>query len=70
MGKNFRDWLNEYRVREIQRLIVEHPEKTILELALDSGFGSKSSFNQVFLRVTGKTPRAWKQESVCRPDKD
>jgi len=53
---NFRSLVNSYRVKESMKQMAEHPEKTILEIALASGFNSKSSFNSVFLKSTGHTP--------------
>ncbi|MTI31510.1 AraC family transcriptional regulator [Cytophagales bacterium RKSG123] len=55
---NFHEFVNSYRVREvIQKLKKEEEQhKTILALALESGFSSKSSFNQVFKTHTGKSP--------------
>ena len=53
---NFRTLVNSYRVTESIRQMADHPGKTILEIALASGFNSKSSFNSVFLKSTGKTP--------------
>jgi AraC-like DNA-binding protein len=65
LNKNFRDWLNEYRIREALRLIAEDPERQVLDVAFESGFRSKSTFNAAFLRVTGETPREWKTKCLA-----
>jgi AraC-like DNA-binding protein len=56
--KNFYDFVNTYRIEEFKRLI-EMPENqhlTLLALAFDCGFNSKSSFNRYFKKATGLTP--------------
>jgi AraC-like DNA-binding protein len=53
---NFRTLLNSYRIKEAMNQMAEYPDKTILEIALASGFNSKSSFNSVFMKSTGITP--------------
>ncbi len=55
---NFHDYINTYRVKEVIRNIEDTSQKnkTLLALALESGFNSKSSFNQVFKNHTGKSP--------------
>ncbi len=57
-GKNFFDFINEYRVEEFKRSIMKHShyQQTLLAIALDCGFNSKSSFNRVFKKMTGQTP--------------
>ena len=40
------------------------PEKTVLEIALDCGFPTVTYFNRLFLRQYGKTPTAYRQESI------
>ncbi len=57
---NFRTMLNSYRVKESMKQMADNPDKTILEIALASGFNSKSSFNAVFLKSTGVTPSDYK----------
>jgi AraC-like DNA-binding protein len=59
-GKNFYDLINEYRIKEVKKMLFEHAEQTmsILSIAFESGFNSKSSFNQVFKKHTGTTPPA------------
>jgi AraC-like DNA-binding protein len=61
LGKNFNDFINEYRVQEIcARLKMgEHKSKTLLGVGLDSGFNSKATFNRSFKKVTGVTPKEW-----------
>ncbi|CAG5000897.1 hypothetical protein DYBT9275_02554 [Dyadobacter sp. CECT 9275] len=55
---NFNAFVNHFRVQEVIGKLGNPGEqhKTILALALESGFSSKSSFNQVFRQVTGKSP--------------
>lgn len=57
-GKNFFDFVNTYRVEEFKQSVInpKNQNYSILAIALDSGFNSKSSFNQVFKKFTGKTP--------------
>ncbi len=56
--KNFYDFVNSYRIEEFKRLIAVPTNRqfTLLSLAHDCGFSSKSSFNRVFKKVTGSTP--------------
>ncbi len=63
-GRNFFSFVNEYRVREvISRLRDSRYEHyTILAIAFDSGFNSKSTFNTFFKAYTGKTPSNFRQE--------
>jgi len=55
---NFNSFVNGYRVKEVLQRLNDPKEshKTIVGIALDSGFNSKSSFNQIFKTVTGQTP--------------
>jgi AraC-like DNA-binding protein len=62
LGKNFFQFVNEYRVKEVLRRL-NHPSyesHSILRIALDSGFNSKSSFNSIFRKITGKTPNEFR----------
>ncbi|MEK6153622.1 helix-turn-helix domain-containing protein [Flavobacteriaceae bacterium 3-367] len=57
--KNFRDFVNYYRVMDfIDRAKQgDYKNQTFLGIALDVGFNSKSSFNRSFKKITGKSPR-------------
>ncbi len=63
LGQTFYDYVNGYRVREVQRRIAtgEARQVTILSLALDAGFASKSTFNLVFKKHTNQTPSEYRQ---------
>jgi AraC-like DNA-binding protein len=58
IGKGFNDFINEYRVKEVQDRIRNNEMEnfTLYAIALESGFKSKSSFNRVFKKHTGYTP--------------
>lgn len=66
--KNFFDFVNSYRVEEFKKRALDpaNSNYSILAIALDSGFNSKSSFNQVFKKLTGKTPSQFMEESAVR----
>ena len=61
LGMNFRNYVNSFRIREVKRILAEEAETNILEVALKSGFNSKSSFNAAFIKETGMTPREWRR---------
>ena len=58
LKKNFRSFLNSYRIEEAQRLFLEKDtEKYTLEfVASQVGFKSRNSFREIFKEVTGVTP--------------
>lgn len=62
VGQSFHDYVNGFRVAEVQRRLRDPDEahRAVLTLALDAGFASKSTFNAVFRRQTGVTPSAWR----------
>lgn len=55
---NFYQFVNEYRLKDICERLKGDKDKNynILELAYESGFNSKSSFNSLFKSYTGQTP--------------
>jgi AraC-like DNA-binding protein len=53
---NFREFINARRVGEACRRLRDAPGTNLLELAMDVGFNSKSSFNRAFRKFAGVTP--------------
>lgn len=60
-GVNFNDWVNQYRVQEVISHIDagELETKTLLALAIDAGFNSKSTFNRAFKKQMGISPNQY-----------
>ena len=58
---NFNDFINQYRLNHFKTISIDpkNSHLTILGLAYDSGFNSKSVFNTYFKKIEGLTPRAW-----------
>jgi len=59
--QSFYDFINKHRI-DAFLLKIEHKEHihhTLLGLALDVGFNSKSTFNKAFKTITGLTPTAY-----------
>jgi AraC-like DNA-binding protein len=60
--QNFFNYINQHRVEEVKRRIMsgKYHHLTLLGIALDCGFNTKSSFNSIFKKFTGTTPQAFK----------
>ena len=56
--QNFYDFVNSYRVKHLKELLddKQYKTKTLLAIALESGFNSKATFNTVFKKLTNQTP--------------
>ncbi len=64
VGKNFNDYVNEFRVEEVVRLMKDasFDHYTLTAIGFEAGFNSKATFNRIFRKVTGKTPGEVKTE--------
>jgi AraC-like DNA-binding protein len=58
-GKNFNDYVNEYRVEAVKHLLKDPQSQhlSLLGIGLECGFNSKSTFNRAFKKATGLSPR-------------
>jgi len=61
LGQNFNEYINSFRLETFKQKAVDpaNSHLTLLGLAYDSGFSSKTVFNAFFKKKEGKTPRAW-----------
>ena len=57
-GKNLYDYVNTLRIEEFIKLVSQphNQNLTLLSLAYECGFNSKSSFNRYFKKTTGQSP--------------
>jgi len=64
LNQSFNDFINKYRIVRAQEKLreTESSEKTVLEIAYDVGFYSKSVFNTAFKKFTGQTPTEFKRK--------
>jgi len=60
--KSFNDFINEYRVVEAARKMrdPDYDRITLLGIAFEAGFNSKTTFNRIFKQMTGKSPTEYK----------
>jgi AraC-like DNA-binding protein len=61
-GMNVSQYVNEHRVRDACRRLAE-TDDPVTQIMFEAGFQTKSNFNREFLRVTGKSPSAWRAEN-------
>jgi len=61
--KGFNDFINEYRVMDAVRKMQDpaYAHITLLGIAFEAGFNSKTTFNRIFKEMTGKSPTAYKK---------
>ena len=59
--KSFYDYINSLRIEEFKKLALlpENSRYTLLSLAFECGFNSKTSFNRNFKKITGESPSAY-----------
>jgi AraC-like DNA-binding protein len=64
MNKNFYDLVNNYRIEEAKRLLLDpkNLNYTVLSVGFEAGFNSKTTFNTVFKKFTGLTPTEYRQQ--------
>ena len=63
-GKPFSDYVNEFRVAEVRRLLQSdaYQAYTLLAIAHEAGFNSKASFNRAVKKAMGLSPSQWRRQ--------
>jgi AraC-like DNA-binding protein len=63
LGRNFYTFVNEHRVAHAKAALVaeSHQHASVLDIAFEAGFRSKSTFNAAFRSATGVTPSAFRR---------
>lgn len=62
-GQNFNHFINAYRVKEVCEKLESSSSFKVLDIALQSGFSSKSTFNTIFKKFMGVTPTQYRQKT-------
>ena len=68
LGTSFYDLVNRQRIETAKAALTAFPDKSILEVALEAGFNSKSTFNTAFRQHAGSTPTQFRREHKTRND--
>jgi AraC-like DNA-binding protein len=69
--QHFTDFLNKYRIEESKAILQKNEQRwNISEIALESGFNSKSTFNSAFKKHTGITPKEFKHTMMVKAAKE
>jgi len=61
-GKNFLEYLNEFRIREAEKLL-KKTDISISEAAYAVGFNNTTTFNRIFKAINGCTPTSYKAKA-------
>ena len=61
--ENVSQYINGYRIAEACRLLRE-TDQQILPIMFEAGFQTKSNFNREFRRITGVSPKEWRQKNA------
>lgn len=62
LNKSFSVYINELRIAQAQRLLIEHPKQKLDLIAEQCGFNSPSTFYSVFKKHSGLTPAKYRIE--------
>jgi len=65
MNQSFSTLINRYRIEDVKKSLAEgiKNDSTILQMALDSGFSTKTAFNRAFKKFTGLTPSQYRKNN-------
>jgi len=62
LQRNFYAFINEHRIDHVKAALAAS-DRPVLDLALEAGFQSKSTFNTAFRKATGMTPREFRERA-------
>ena len=62
--KNFPDYINDFRVEEAKKKLLEPKPDTIFAIALDVGFNSKAAFYAAFKKSLAQTPTEFRKANI------
>lgn len=59
LNQTFSEFINSRRIEDAKSILLEHPEKSILDICYEVGYNSPSVFYRAFKKETGFSPREW-----------
>jgi AraC-like DNA-binding protein len=68
LATNFYDLIKKHRIADAMQALVAEPGKSVLDIAIEVGFNSKSTFNAAFRQHAGMTPREFRSSRKAAQD--
>lgn len=62
--KNFNTFVNEFRIEEAKKLLLEEPDRSVLSIGVAVGFNSNTTFCTVFSKMVGMSPKQYRKEHL------
>ncbi|MFL6561885.1 MAG: helix-turn-helix domain-containing protein, partial [Bacillus sp. (in: firmicutes)] len=66
VGMGFSEYLNDYRLKEAQKMLINHPDLSISTISERCGFNSQHYFSQIFRKLTGQSPSDYRLKETYR----
>lgn len=63
-NKTFREWINHLRIEKAKKILLDSPNQSISEVAMNSGYTDSSNFNRQFVKNTGVSANAWRRQKL------
>lgn len=62
---SFYQMIHRHRIADAQQLLMLHPERSVLEIAYEVGYNSKSTFNSAFKRLSDCSPSVFRDRHAA-----
>ncbi len=62
--KNFNTFVNEYRIDEAKKMLIDEPRRSILSIGIAVGFNSNTTFCTVFSKIEGISPSQYRKQNL------
>ncbi len=66
VGAGFSEYLNDYRLMQAQKMLIDYPDLSINAISERCGFNSQHYFSQIFRKMTGQSPRDYRLKETYR----
>jgi len=63
IGRSFNNFVNEYRVEEACRMLIEEEHRSVVSIGVAVGFNSNSAFYKAFSNIKGISPARFRKRS-------
>jgi len=66
LNMHFNTYVNSFRIEEAKKILIGDPERTILSIAMEVGFNSKSVFYNAFSKFTSVSPVKYRRDNLSK----